>query len=402
MITLSLCFSHYCQFGPSIFGWCWWPIEATHLRKDNLNRLNPLQSRALSNQRLRIAFGIDNAFTSHEVNRVKTFTAQAKSLINLSPSAWSLLSDTTHRNMRRSIIDRTGDCNGETRIQVVDLVHTLTLRMVLHVLFSMEEEAFNLPDRCFIELASAINSTWIMSKTERTPPRFENNSRLQNAILAIFPPTQDLSPQNNPLNMILPGFDTMWRIVLRMFIEIGFSTGVPHSEWRTQLAAFARTPSKAAFVQRPGLDAVSVEHLVNEALRLYPPTKRLYRAFQYYESSAVEVKATDIEEAHTAEHIWGPSVMSFDPRRWHTLENTQKQSFSPFGKKPVVCPAQSAFGPMVIGLIVGVLFMELGDDWILGSTEDRHGNLHPGIKLSNERDSYQYLYLARVDDRLAS
>ncbi|KAJ5993383.1 Cytochrome P450 [Penicillium sp. IBT 35674x] len=294
------------------------------------------------------------------------------------------------------------DCNGETRIQVVDLVHVLTLRMVLHVLFSMEEEAFNLPDECLVELASAINSTWITSKSRKTPLRFENNSRLQNAILAIFPPTQDLSPQNNPLNMILPGFDTMWRIVLRMFIEIGFVTGFPHSEWRTQLAAFARTPSKAAFMQRPGLDAVSVEHLVNEALRLYPPTKRLYRAFQCYGSSIIEVKATDIEKFHTAEHIWGPSAMSFDPRRWHTLTDTQKQAFSPFGKKPFVCPAQSAFGPMVIGLIVGVLFMELGDDWKLGSTEDGYGDLHPGIKLSNERDSYQCLYLNRVDDRLPS
>ncbi|KAJ6150369.1 Cytochrome P450 [Penicillium samsonianum] len=401
VIGLSLSFAHCYQFNAFNFSRCWRIIGRKPLFKKRYNRLTPLQSRAIPNQRLRVAFGIDNAFTSHEEFRVKQFIVQAKSLINLSPTAWNLLSDIAHRAVRRSIKDTTANGHGEIKIRVMDLVQALTLRMVLQVLFSMEDEALNLPDSCLIELANAINITWINSKIKTTSTPFENNSHLQEAILGIFPATQDLNPQNNPLNMILPGFETMWRIAICMFIETGYTTGFQHPEWRTQLAAFARTPSKAVFVQKVGIDNVSVEQLVNEALRLYPPTKRVYRAFQCYESSVSEVEAADIEGSHTAAHIWGSGAMFFDPKRWDALTSTQKHAFIPFGKKPFVCPAQSVFGPRVIGLIVGVLLMELGEDWTLKFIGSDGKDLRPETRLSNERNSYDCLYLTHGGNSFA-
>ncbi|CAI7566872.1 unnamed protein product [Penicillium glandicola] len=277
----------------------------------------------------------------------------------------------------------------------MDLVQALTLRVVLQVLFSMEDEALNLPNSCLIELANAINITWMNSKIKATLTPFENNSHLQGAILGIFPAIQDLNPLNNPLNMILPGFETMWRIAICMFIETGYTTGFQHPEWRTQLAAFARTPSKAVFVQKVGIDNVSVEQLVNEALRLYPPTKRCYG------SSVSEVEAADIEGSHTAAHTWGPGAMSFDPRRWDALTIKQRDAFIPFGNKPFVCPAQSVFGPRVIGLIVGVLFVELGEDWTLKCIGSDGKDLRPETKLSNERNSYDCLYLTHGGNSFA-
>ncbi|KAJ5812912.1 Cytochrome P450 [Penicillium robsamsonii] len=389
---LSLSFAHS-RFYAFNFSRCWRIIGRKPPFKKPYNRLTLLQSRAIPNQRLRVAFGIDNAFTSHDEPRVKQFIVQAKSLINLSPTAWSLLSDIAQRAVRRNIKDATANGHGEIKIRVMDLVQALTLRMVLQVLFSMEDEALSLPDSCLIELSNAINITWINSKSKTTLTPFENNSHLQKAILGVFPATQDLNPQNNPLNMILPGFETMWRITICMLIETGYMTGFQHPEWRTQLAAFARTPSKAVFVQKVGIDNVSVEQLVNEALRLYPPTKRVYRASQCYGSSAPEVEAEDIEWSHTAAHTWGPGAMFFDPRRWDALTNTQKHAFTPFGNKPFVCPAQSVFGPRVIGLIVGVLLMELGEDWTLKFIGSDGKDLHPETRLSKERNSYDCLYL---------
>ncbi|KXG52869.1 Cytochrome P450 [Penicillium griseofulvum] len=395
VIGFSLSFAHWYRFNAINFSRCWCIIGRKPLPKKRDNRLTPLQSRAIPNQRLRVAFGIDNAFTSHEEFRVKQFIVQAKALINLSPSAWNLLSDIAHRAVRRNIKDTTANGHGEKMVRVKDLVQALALRMVLQVLFSMEDEALNLPDGCLIELANAINITWIDSKNETTLTPFEDNSRLQEAILAIFPATQGLNPQNNPLNMILPGFETMWRIAICMFIEIGYATGFQHPEWRTQLAAFARTPSKAVFVQKVGIDNVSVEQLVNEALRLYPPTKRVYRAFQYYGSSVPEVEATDIEGSHKAAQIWGAKAMFFDPRRWDALTKTQKHAFRPFGNKPFVCPAHSVFGPRIIGLIVGVLFVELGEEWTLKSIGSDGKDLRPERRLGNERNSYDCLYLSQ-------
>jgi dihydroceramidase len=394
VIGLCLSFVHCYRLNAFNFSRCWRIIGRKPPLKKRDNRLTPLQSRAIPNQRLRVAFGIDNAFTSHEEFRVKQFIVQAKSLISLGPTAWNLLSDIAHRAVRRNIKDAMANGHGEIKVRVKDLVQALTLRIVLQVLFSMEDEALNLPDSCLIELANAINSTWIDSKNETTLTPFENNSRLQEAILAIFPATQDLNPQNNPLNMILPGFETMWRIAICMFIETGYTTGVQHPEWRTQLAAFARTPSKAVFGQKVGIDNVSVEQLVNEALRLYPPTKRVYRAFQYYGSSVSEVEAADIEGSHKAAQIWGSKAMFFDPSRWDALTNTQKHAFRPFGNKPFVCPAHSVFGPRIIGLIVGVLFVELGEDWTLKFIGSDGKDLSAETKLSNERNSYDCLYLS--------
>ncbi|KAJ5929119.1 Cytochrome P450 [Penicillium verhagenii] len=365
-----------------------------YLSKKRYNQLTPLKSRAISNQRLRLAFGIDNAFTSHEEIRVNEFVAQAKGLINLTPIAWNRLSGIAHRAVRISIENETANGHGEIKIRVMDLIQALTLRIVLHVLFSMEEETLNdLPDSRLIRLATEINTTWIASKTETTITPFENNTRLQKALLDIFTSSHDLSPQNNPQNLILPGFETMWRIVLCMFIETRYKTGLQHPEWRSQIAAFACTPSKVVFTEKVGIDNVSVEHLVNEALRLYPPTKRIYRAFQCDGSIVSKGEATDIEGSHTSPLIWGSEALSFDPRRWDRLTRTQRHAFMPFGIKPFVCPAQSVFGPRIIGLVVGALFGELGEGWTLRSFGSDGNELCSEVTLSNGRDSFDSLYL---------
>ena len=412
------------------------------------SRLTPLQSRAIPNQRVRIVFGVDNAFTSHDENHVRRFIAKARGLINLDPADWYALAEMT-RIAARGSIERAIDASASssiahTRIPVVNLIQTVTLRVISRVLFTMEdEEVLNLQDKHLLNLANAINDTWISSKTTSTTPtpRFEDNNHLQDSLTSIFP-NIDLT-RENPLNLLLPGFETMWRVILRAFLETGYTpAGTGHPEWRGILAAFARKPTRGQFTLLHnnedsssggggGDGGVSVEMLVNETLRLYPPTRRVYRAFQFAEPEpelqssspcmsrsgsrpkSTTITSADIETIQTAPCIWGPEASVFNPTRWRCgLATTQeKKAFFPFGSAPFVCPAQKVFGPRVIGLVLGALFLELGvgvdgsSGWVLGSgCDDSDGGggdlegLRSGMRLSNERDAYRELYLVRGGD----
>ena len=66
----------------------------------------------------------------------------------------------------------------------------------------------------------------------------------------------------------------MWRVALFCFIEITFRHSA-RIQWTQILADFLTDPTKARFEERGR--GVSVADIVNEALRLYPPTKRVYR-----------------------------------------------------------------------------------------------------------------------------
>lgn len=409
--------------------------------KTQKNHLTQLQSRAIPNQRVRIVFGVDNAFTSHDEHHVRQFIAKARELINLDPGDWSALAEMARMGVRGSI-QRAVEASSSspsriahTQIPLVNLIQTVTLRVILRVLFTMEEEeVLNLQDEHLLNLANEINDTWISSKTDTTP-RFENNHHLQESLTTIFPNTDITITRENPLNLLLPGFETMWRVILRAFLETGYTpAGTEHPEWRDILAAYARMPTREGFTLlyndeggSGGGHGVSVEMLVNEALRLYPPTRRVYRAFQFGEpapessssssssspctsrSTSTTIASADIETTQTAPGIWGPEASIFNPRRWKCgLATTQERNaFFPFGSAPFVCPAQKVFGPRVIGLVLGVLFLELGVGvdgslaWVLRSDCDGGlEGLRAGVRLSNERDAYRELYLVRERSRI--
>jgi cytochrome P450 len=96
-----------------------------------------------------------------------------------------------------------------------------------------------------------------------------------------------------------------------------------------------------------------------EALRLYPPTKRIYRAVPGEDCPA----AADIEGLHHDYRIWGPDVMEFCPGRFLSLRNLtteQKNAYMPFGSAPHMCPAGHGFGERIVASMVTVLLRSLG------------------------------------------
>lgn len=67
-------------------------IESKLYSSEYTNNLTPLQSRMIPNQRLRIVFGIDNAFTSDDEDYAVRFVTSAANVISLKHECWVDLS----------------------------------------------------------------------------------------------------------------------------------------------------------------------------------------------------------------------------------------------------------------------------------------------------------------------
>lgn len=236
------------------------PNVQTHLQ----NKLNPPQSRALSNHpRLPAVFGINNAFTSDGEKHVKSLVNHANGLVNLKQGDWVDLAGILRRAVQSSLNFGSDSKSRASSVHLMNLIQDLTMRVVLCVLFRIDEEkVLDIPDEYLINLASAINNAWIQSKTVKCHddnnnskvPRFKENKHLQSCLAAIFPHMTIEAGEHNPLNLILPGFEAMWRVVLRASIEIGYTTGLENPGWKEILVVFARAPTRGHVIQQsPGI-----------------------------------------------------------------------------------------------------------------------------------------------------
>jgi cytochrome P450 len=78
---------------------------------------------------------------------------------------------------------------------------------------------------------------------------------------------------------------------------------------------------------------ISVQMIIAETLRLYPPTRRIYM-----EQDDQRVDAIDIETLHRVGGVWGADPLKFDPVRWvkkdgKGLDVSETEEYMPFGSK---------------------------------------------------------------------
>lgn len=348
-----------------------------------------LESRAGPNGRLIRAFGIDNAFTTTDTEYRREFVRHAENCINLSSIKWDSLAKDIGALFRGNI-KRQQASNGTVLLS--RLLQITVLRAVLPILFPnccspdlSEEEQ----DDIAYSIADKINSLWIGSKCNRET-NLKDLQSLKEECQKLLPDITINSPRDSPLNLILPAFETLWRIVLRCFIEIQFRN---KDDFRSNLAllqSYLDRPTSETF-NKVDTRNISVSHFVNEALRLYPPTKRVYRQIPTEPEIGLGVVAADIEFIHHDPNIWGTDAAEFRPSRWRkgNMNGIMMSAFFPFGMKPLVCPARKVFGPRIIGLLVASLSVALGQsgEW---ETVGESDLLSPG-PLENARDSYKSL-----------
>jgi hypothetical protein len=229
-------------------------------------------------------------------------------------------------------------------------------------------------------ITSLINSLWLTSKQEHDHPssaaisEFEKEKiELTDAIHEVFGvPAEE---RGNPLNILIPAYETLWRIVLRPFFETRFRSAV-RSDLIHIIRLFIQNPSHYCFEESDYSSNISVKHLVNESLGLYPPTWRIYRRMSLGDSASGECLGVDVEALHRQESIWGNNALEWDPKRWVNKLKANK-AFMPFGMGSFECPAKGSFGPKMVGVLAGILVLGFLDKdrlrWEVADEEETEG-----------------------------
>ncbi|KAI4243480.1 MAG: hypothetical protein L6R40_003482 [Gallowayella cf. fulva] len=382
-------------------------------------------SRAYPNQRLVRAFGIDNAFTTYRDDYRQEVKRKVAGMLN-TVQDWTYIAAVANRLVMQSIEDM--DEQGG-RGSLNELVQTVSLKVALRVFFGLDPfgHPLGMDDRVVKQIAASINHRWVGSKEEHWVDE-AGLEELRELFAQIG--LRWTTARDNPLNLVLPAYETLWRVVVRCFLEVKFRPSA-NPEWQLLLRSFIERPTKQEFhhptkarptypsteiagaVRVPRASTVggsttemSAACLVNEALRLYPPTKRIYRNLELELYGGPKALAVDIEQCHRLERVWGADQQDFRPERWQSASRAMNGAFMPFGGGIFECPAKARFGPIMIGLLVAALVTNVSaQDWVLvhecHRTEccdcggDCNKQLKEGRPLLSERTSYSCMMLQR-------
>jgi cytochrome P450 len=190
----------------------------------------------------------------------------------------------------------------------------------------------------------------------------------------------------NPLELILPAYETLWRLVAHTFMYVEDTPGLTRP-----FLDFFNDPTTTQFA-KPGIsEGPSAQDILQEVLRLHPPTKRIKRTrddflscirrrifgvtgFMCY-SACSNIVAADVEALQRSS-VWGPSPHEFDAMRHRAATEAQKACFMPFGLGPLKCVASSAAPRLAAMVVAGVAIrddIELSRGESQGSRKDWGG-----------------------------
>lgn len=296
-----------------------------------------LEARTLPNARLQAVFGVNNAFTTQDIKTANTFKHTARKKLRsavkinkqVRENGTLLMEDMDARwedmvaSIRIFVQEEVVGAN--EIINLAELVQFITLKISLMYLFNPGEVALN--DREAIKyVAKTINILWIQSKntnmTGINESSWADEQRLHHHLHNIT----GLNPKNpttNPMNFILPAYETMWRAVLRGLLEIYFRPATTSLHWQQILHKFMDNPQRDVFRNNDSTTEASALDIVKEILRLYPPTRRVNRRFP--DDPLDLTRSADIEKCHRNALLvptGDPDV--FRPGRWLEIKKNFK------------------------------------------------------------------------------
>lgn len=190
------------------------------------------------------------------------------------------------------------------------------------------------------------------------------------------------------MNLILLAFETMWRVVFHCFIEVRYRGVKEQDEWMAILKVY---------LTNPGSQQDMPYSIIREALRLYLPTRYIYRYFEFA-SGCLILAIADIEGLYRNTEIWGSDADCFKPSRWARIshESEQLRAWMPFGASLFLCPAKPDFAPRMVGVLVAALaeaFCDVKYELRVEGLFGRMDIVEFYGPLRSERNSYQDLFL---------
>ena len=99
------------------------------------------------------------------------------------------------------------------------MVRSVCLKVVLHVLFKLELREQD--NEKISTITEKINKLWIQSKGKGTPVESDKDD-LRKALDQVIPPMKKSDPSEEPLNLIIPAYESLWRVVLSSFLQVTF------------------------------------------------------------------------------------------------------------------------------------------------------------------------------------
>ncbi|KAI1514782.1 hypothetical protein KJE20_13250 [Pyrenophora tritici-repentis] len=436
-------------------------IQFKHAGNDS-NYPNHQQARADPNQSLKEVFGIDNIFTN-KTDKKKPFIEKVEKIMWEAMKANSFRDDGDWRDLRNQAIvffdEYMKECDTEL-INLAELTQFIVIKQSLWYLFESAQEALETSKTQFNDvkfIGRRINELWIQSKMTEAeldgakPPIWSDEKDLHAALrrVTISKKTFDMpgmfpedvtddkpgdtttldptKPTENPMNLLLPAYETMWRVVMRCFLEIKHRGAPNRSDWTAILRGYLEDlgdpnckPNDAFHKSSATASSVRPVEIVKETLRLYPPTRRVHR--MYYD----EQVAANIEECHRFDILGGQDPLTFRPERWQNICTAQRQDFydkaalsasiqtdwlnyrtakdtlkneeAKLGYMPFAhyCaadhPKTKEFASKMIALVVAVLCNGLKDEWEL---VDPTSLPLTGVPLDSDRAAYEGLKLKR-------
>ncbi|KAF2161009.1 hypothetical protein M409DRAFT_70083 [Zasmidium cellare ATCC 36951] len=264
-------------------------------------------ARAQPNQRLQAAFGIDNCFITDDKKRCAEFRGKVAKLIHVELDKWQEFAAAA-----KAIVQKEFDTTDNT-IKLFILIQLVTMKMTRKVMWNIDPQAGD-NDEAIRGLADEVN------KHDKPDWHSDQQHDLQKALNEAFPNWT----VENPLNLILPGYETMCRVVLRCFVEVTSRSHENAPQWEKD--------------QETGYDFLV---------------------------------AADVEAMHQDKGIWGATARLFDPSRWLSVDEKKEDDiFMPFGAAPFRCPAKQhrgvymPFGVAMIALLVGALVEGVDGKWV--------------------------------------
>lgn len=292
----------------------------------------------------------------------------------------------------------------EAKLNLFAAMQMVTMKTMLKVLFD-KSPTDTTKDLQIQKLAKDVDRQWQESKGrlvlgEAPDWDFEQHETLKATVEDILGPW-DAEQERNSFNMILPGYETMWRVVMRCFLELASSrhSSAAKEAWKQRLALFIANPTKKQLQEAANDDGLTAEHVSFEILRLYPPTRHVAREHKDPDTGAVRPLTADIENMHHTAPIWADDALNFRPERWIVLtKGVNTPGFMPFGEKPFRCPARQTqdeywpFGVMMIAVLTGCFIEAMAGKWRLDGQHIPDANQPMG----NNRDDYKGVFLLRL------
>ncbi len=185
-----------------------------------------LALRAGPNQRLFRAFGITNSFTTADFAVHRSFRTDASSPLHKmarNRSQWQTLYGQADAILGREIEEQQDTRGSSEGILLAPCVRRLCLRLVLGILFGVDPLRPSTDD--ITTVVNDINYQWVRSKsTADIAEAGSLNDTLSRLLQLANPPNV---PVKKALALILPAYETLWRVVLLTFISASHRSPSP-------------------------------------------------------------------------------------------------------------------------------------------------------------------------------